>query len=373
MLASVLAALPAAAQLPYVGLSTVGGQAFASEDLFFYGPAAGEEFGYAVATGDFNGDGIDDLATGIAFDDGFVGDPILGCGAVVVRYGKPGGRLDPALADDYLNQLASGSPDPAEQGEMFGAALAAGDFDSDGIDDLAVGIPQNRTGAPTAGAVQIHYGRAGGIELAGTHLLLQGVAGVPGSPQNGDHFGQALASGDFDGDGHDDLAVGAPFDDVGAVVDAGTVTIFHGGAGGLLPFSGYLLSQGEPQIADNPETDDNLGWTLTTGDFDGNGSDDLAIGVPGEDGLGAAQVIFGSQFGLLFVNNRIFRQSDLGLGSLGGNFSLALASGDFDADGYDDLAIGAPQADLLVSGTLRQEVGVLSVLYGSNGAAPNWF
>ncbi|MEO8196725.1 MAG: hypothetical protein ABI689_08390 [Thermoanaerobaculia bacterium] len=145
---------PLSAQVPYVGLSSVGGQAFASEDLFFYGPAVGEEFGYAVATGDFNGDGIDDLATG---------------------------------------------------------------------------IPQNRTGAPTAGAVQIHYGRAGGIELAGTHILLQGVAGVPGSPQNNDHFGQALATGDFDDNGHADLVLGAPWHDVAGIGgDVGAEVVFYG-------------------------------------------------------------------------------------------------------------------------------------------------
>ena len=108
------AAPPAFAQLPFVGLSSVGGQAFGNEDLLFYVPEGGELFGAAVVAGDFNGDGIDDLATGIPFDNGFANDPIPGCGAVVVRYGWPGGRLEAGLADTFLNQLASGSPDPAE-------------------------------------------------------------------------------------------------------------------------------------------------------------------------------------------------------------------------------------------------------------------
>src|SRR5690349_16881455 len=130
-----LAGSPASAQLPAVGLASVGGQAFANENLLFYLPEPGEWFGSAVVAGDFNGDGIDDLATGIPGDKGLVGSPLLGCGAVVVRYGAPGARLETGLADTFLNQLASGSLDSAEASELFGAALAAGDFDGDGIDD----------------------------------------------------------------------------------------------------------------------------------------------------------------------------------------------------------------------------------------------
>ena len=367
------AAPPALAQLPFVGLSSVGGQAFGNEDLLFYVPEGGENFGGAVVAGDFNGDGIDDLATGIPFDHGFVNDPIPGCGAVVVRYGVPGGRLEAGLADTFLNQLASGSPDPAEQSEMFGSALAAGDFDGDGIDDLAIGIRQNRTGAPWAGAVQIHYGRAGGIQLAGEHLLRQGASGVPGNVELSALFGWALASGNFDGDAYDDLAVSAPYDDLGAIPDAGSVVVFHGGAQGLLPFSGYAISQGEPQILEDPEAGENFGYALAAGDFDGSGHDDLAIGVLSEDGGGAVQVLFGSQFGLLFIHNQIYRRATLGQPALDSSFGWSLASGDFDGDGRDDLAIGDPQLDFTVSGNLRRDAGAVHVLYGSGLGPPDWF
>jgi hypothetical protein len=182
-----------------------------------------------------------------------------------------------------------------------------------------------------------------------------------------------VAAGNFDGDAYADLAVGSPDDDIGAAAAAGSVTVFHGGAGGLLPFAGYLISQDEVDIADSAEAGESFGYALAAGDFDGSGHDALAISVPWEDGLGAVQVLFGSQWGLLFANNQIYRRAGLGQAGIDARFGWALASGDFDGDGRADLVIGDPQLDFTVSGNLRQDAGAVHVLYGSNAGPPNWF
>jgi hypothetical protein len=358
-----IASLPAAASA--VALSSVRAQTFENENLLFFAPEPGDLFGFALATGDFNGDGADDLATGIPLDDGLFGAPIADMGAVVVRYGIPGKGLDTDVADTFLSQLQNGSPSDPNPGEKFGRALAAGDFNGDGIDDLAIGVPRDLNGDEIAsGAVEIHYGLPTGIQLAAEHFLAYGGA-LDLVGFDNDRLGDVLAAGDFDGNGYDDLAVGAP----GRTI----VHVLHGGPGGLLPFSGYHIYQGFQGIPDIDEPGDEFGAALNVGDFDGDDRDDLAIGVPGEDDVGAILVLFGSDFGLIYGNRVWWGQGDTGgVGESGDQFGIALGSGDFDGDGYDDLVVGAPYEDLVESGPLV-DAGECTLLYGSGAGAPNWF
>jgi hypothetical protein len=187
----------------------------------------------------------------------------------------------------FTQGVAGVGSDP-ELDDFFGAALAAGDFDDDGFADLAIGASGESVGAiPGAGAINVFSGSGAG--LTGGAVLHQGVAGVGSNPEEFDGFGFTLAAGDFDDDGFADLAVGAPFEGVGAVPGAGAINILFGGGGGLSGAGSQLFHQGVSGVGSNPEEFDSFGWSFAVGDVQGDGPDDLVVGAPFES-VGAVQL-----------------------------------------------------------------------------------
>jgi FG-GAP repeat len=172
------------------------------------------------------------------------------------------------------------------------AAGFSGDFNADGFDDLAVGVPGEALGDRTAaGEVQVFYGRpdrdCGGGDppsLRGTNsqTITQDTSGVPGIARERDRFGAAVATGDVDGDGYDDLAVGAPGDAGGA----GTATIFRGSVDGLVPDRADLVRQGVAGVPGAEEDGDEFGGALLVTRVS-QGVVDVVVGAPGE-GVGSA-------------------------------------------------------------------------------------
>jgi hypothetical protein len=272
--------------------------------------------GRTIATGDYDGDGDADLAYGEnSEEDGalrFRPGPLTGAPVTTTtlrRYSMGGRTLDLATGDfdgDGRDDLATtwraledaGTfitrwDDRAEPRQWWtdadrGSALAAADFDQDGTDDLAVGLVQPDPESETThcqdrlgGALLLFKGSKTAAFGAESECVTQSSPEVGGSAEEGDDFGAALSAGDLNGDHRPELVVGVPGEDVGTVKDAGGYVVMSGTENGL--HGGLARSQSTPNMPGAAEAGDRFGAQVTVGDHNRDGLWDTAVSAPGEN------------------------------------------------------------------------------------------
>ncbi len=302
------------------------------------------------SAGDINGDGFDDLIVGTRWADPGGTDS----GAAYVLFGKAGGfastidlstldgtngfRLDGAAADDRVGFSVS----------------SAGDLNGDGFGDLIVGAHGADLGGTNSGAAYVLFGASGGfastIELStldGTNgFRLDGAAAF-------DFAGVSVSSArDVNGDGFDDLIIGALRPDPGGT-DSGAAYVLFGASGGFASTIDLSTLDGTNGFRlDGAAANDFAGYSVSSArDVNGDGFGDLIVGAyyggPGGNSAGAAYVLFGAaggfapsiDLGALDGTNG-FRMDGAAAFDYAG-FSVSSA-GDVNGDGFGDLTVGAP-------------------------------
>ncbi|MEM9561346.1 MAG: hypothetical protein AAGA93_01930, partial [Actinomycetota bacterium] len=305
-----------------------------------------DEFGHAISgLGDVDGDGIADIAVGTWGDD----DGGTDRGGIHVLFLNADGTVK---GEQKISDTAGGLAATLDDGDRFGAALSGlGDVDGDGINDLAVDARYDDDGGTGRGAVYVLFLDDDGT-VKGEQKISDTAGGLTAALENGDNFGSGTAGiGDLDGDGVPDLVVGATGDD-----DGGSAT----GAVYVLLLNSDGTVKGEQKISDttgglvNPIADNQLfGRDVTgLGDYDGDGTIDIAVGNWAAPGTGSARggirVLSLDAAGRV-IEDRIIDDVYGGLTALldaNDRFGTSVASlGDLDGDGGLNLAVGARYDD----------------------------
>ncbi|MEO1084301.1 MAG: FG-GAP repeat protein, partial [Acidobacteriota bacterium] len=284
-----------AASLVWLAAAPLAAQLIAEDRAWIPGFSERSRHGEALATGDFNGDGFDDLAVGSPLLDWSTFDD---SGFVRLHFGGPEGITSTGAANVTFREssLLGGQ---SGTGDRFGATLASADFDLDGFDDLAVGIPgKTIDGDSNAGRVAVVYGLADvGLDFTRAVFFDQDV--LEGEADWSERFGWALAAGRLGSDSYPDLVIGSPGEVVGGFLNAGAVhVVLSDDATGLQPAGNVLITQDTPNAFGIASPGDRFGSAFALGDVTGDGDPDLLVGSPGdwvngEQGCGSVQMFPG--------------------------------------------------------------------------------
>ncbi|WP_167482441.1 Ig-like domain-containing protein [Leptospira yasudae] len=266
---------------------------------------------------DVNGDGYGDMTTS-----GY------GSGLVYIFHSSGAAGITTTLSSSASRYIFGGSSDE------FGRSVSLGDINADGYADLVVGAPLYSVGAANRGAAYVfHSSGAAGITISFSLFASTKIIGAAA----GDKFGSSIATGDINGDGFTDLIVGAPTYSVG-FANRGATYVFHSnGSGGITATdtttaSSTALGSGANEYSGN---------AVTTGSINGDFYDDIVVGAYYYNAAkGRVLVYHGSATGINSASPSTSIANTAGA-TTNDWFGFSVATGDVNGDGFSDVIAGA--------------------------------
>lgn len=360
------------------------------------GANAGDRLGFWVAAGDVNGDDVADILVSADLAKGSSGAGNLRGVLYVIPGGQPlPARIDLGRASD-LSSLGVTAIYGVDDQDHFGSCMAVGDFDGDGFGDVACSAGVSRAGAAYTGYGMVNngIGQGGGDgpnndrQNAGEVTILYGRASWPstiqlsnppndativyGDQANG-YFGEDVDAGDVDGDGLDELAIGALLADAPGRNASGIGYLVWGDRMSRGDRIDLRTAAGNRALTIYGENSGDIGAdSLRIADIDDDGLDDILFGSPinaasGRNGAGDLKVMFGSETPFPSVIDTANTGGPVPIFQIvapdaGDMFTYSLTTGDVDGDGYVDLVPNAMGGDGL--GNRKDAAGDAYVISG---------